>query len=80
MRIASLIVVIATLAAAPASAQIMRPVIAPPPCTGHSCMPTTRGVPLPPANLHSTACPPGTVYVPKKGTCKVLPTTGGTPG
>jgi hypothetical protein len=60
------------LGAAPAAAQIVQPVITPPPCTGQNCPRQTRSS-MPAAPAHPGLCPPGTVYNPKKGTCKVLP-------
>ena len=56
-------------AAAPADAQIVRPTLAMP-CVVKHC-PGARPSPAPTAQ--SRYCPPGTVYLPQKGTCKVLP-------
>jgi hypothetical protein len=68
MRIVGMMFVCGFLTTAPALAQIVRPVLTPPPCSGNGCMQRPR-----PASPVKLACPPGTVYVPKKGTCKVLP-------
>jgi hypothetical protein len=56
----------------PAAAQIVHPIIVPPPCSGHNCPQHWRGPPM--TTVPKTQCPPGTVYNPKKGTCKVLTT------
>jgi len=56
-------------AAMPAAAQIVTPTLTPP-CIAKHCPgasgPTRTAPP-------SRYCPQGTVYVPQKGTCKVLP-------
>ena len=59
----------ASLTASPG--QIVRPIITPPPCTGNLCLKPARGVPVP-GVVHRMPCPPGTVYNPQKGTCKVV--------
>ncbi len=66
------IAIVFALAATPAGAQIVKPVITPPPCTGQNCPRALRSA-MPQAPAHPGLCPSGTVYNPKKGTCKVLP-------
>ena len=68
---------LALLSAAPALAQIVAPVLIPPPCSGRNCpgQPMGTGVirPTAPPSAQRLPCPSGTVYNPQKGTCKVLP-------
>ena len=76
MRRIALAIIVA-LIAFPAAAEIVQPVITPPPsCTGQNCPRALRSH-MPQQPAHPGLCPPGTVYNPKKGTCKVLPTTTG---
>lgn len=56
-------------AVGPAPGQIVTPTLTPP-CVAKHC-PGTRPSPAPATQSHY--CPPGTVYLPQKGTCKVLP-------
>ena len=60
-----LLIAVLLFAAAPAAGQIVTPVISPP-CIAKHCSST-------PPSTQSHACPPGTVYMPQKGTCQVLP-------
>ena len=57
-------------------AQVAKPQLTPPPCSNpHNCPNYKRGAALPPpgaAQIQNTACPAGTVFNPKRGTCKVL--------
>jgi hypothetical protein len=72
MRHAAGLALVGFLAATPAFGQIVTPTITPPPCTaGNHCLKPSR--PVSPTRL---ACPSGTVYVPQKQICKVLPVTG----
>ena len=62
--------IIFALTALPATAEIVQPVIIPPPsCTGPNCPRALRSH-MPQQPAHPGLCPPGTVYNPKKGTCK----------
>ena len=70
MRFAILTVVLFA-AAAPAAAQIVTPVLTPTCVTKHC-----PGAPHT-TTTQSHVCPPGTVYMPQKGTCKVLPPSPG---
>ena len=71
MRHAAVLVFAGFLAATPTLGQIVTPTITQPPCTGNHCLKPPR--PVSPTRL---ACPLGTVYVPQKQICKVLPVTG----
>jgi hypothetical protein len=71
MRNAAGFVLIGFLAAAPAFGQIVTPDRTPPSCSGNNCLKPPR-----PVSTIRPACPVGTVYVPQKGVCKVLPVTG----
>jgi hypothetical protein len=61
---------------APASAQVLKPQLTQPPCTtSHNCPNYKRGAALDPpgaAQGQKIPCPAGTVYNPKRGTCKVV--------
>lgn len=67
MRRLGILAIVLFLAAAPAFGQIVTPVLTPPCVTKHC--PGARPAPT----TQSHVCPPGTVYMPQKGTCKVLP-------
>ena len=60
----------------PASAQVMKPQLTQPPCADpHNCPNYKRGAALPPPGAtqgQRAPCPAGTVYNPKRGTCKVV--------
>lgn len=60
----------------PASAQVPKPQLTEPPCTeAHNCPNYKRGAALEPpgaAQGQKVSCPAGTVYNPKRGTCKVV--------
>lgn len=75
MRNVAILIFLALLAE-PAHAQLVRPELAPPPCSDpHNCPNYKRGAALPapgPSQVQHTACPAGTVFNPKRGTCKVL--------
>jgi hypothetical protein len=78
------VIVLATmfLAAAQSFAQVVTPTLTPPPCAGHNCLFRPRGATIQPSaasKFHKADCPQGTVYVPRKGTCKVMPTILGAP-
>jgi hypothetical protein len=63
------------LSMTPALGQVITPHLTPPPCTGHHCLEHPRGAMMPGVDpAHKAPCPPGTVYNPQRGTCKVLPT------
>lgn len=66
----------AWLFGSPAQAQIVKPQLTAPPCTGpHNCPNYKRGAALDPpgaAQGQKVPCPAGTVYNPKRGTCKVV--------
>jgi hypothetical protein len=79
-------IVIATvvlgLNATPSFGQVVTPNLTPPPCAGHNCLFRPRGATIQPSaasKFHKADCPQGTVYVPRKGTCKVMPTILGAP-
>jgi hypothetical protein len=77
MRMIAIAAVISALGAAPSFAEIVVPHLQPPPCSGNHCPFQARGARLPAFHglaVQSAACPQGTVYNPRKGTCKVLPT------
>lgn len=61
---------------APAAAQVLKPQLTAPPCTGpHNCPNYRRGAALDPPGAsqgQKVPCPAGTVYNPKRGTCKVV--------
>jgi hypothetical protein len=72
---------IVVAATAPAQAQVVTPSIYPPPCTGTHCLNAPRGAKTftgGPATAER-GCPAGTVFNPRRGTCKVMPATPGTP-
>ena len=62
------LIAILLLTAAPAAGQIVTPILSPPCVTKH-CPGTSQT----PHTTQSHVCPPGTVYMPQKGTCRVLP-------
>jgi hypothetical protein len=69
-------------ATAPSFGQVVTPTLSPPPCAGHNCLFRPRGATIQPSaasKFHKADCPQGTVYVPRKGTCKVMPTILGAP-
>jgi hypothetical protein len=68
-----LLIAIVLLIAAPASGQIVTPIISPP-CIAKHCPGATQ---TQTPGTQSHACPPGTVYMPQKGTCRVLPAAPG---
>jgi hypothetical protein len=65
----------------PASAQIVTPSLFPPPCSGSNCINQNQGAKIIPqgAVQAQRGCPQGTMFDPRKGTCKVLPPVTGTP-
>ena len=70
------------LNAVPSFGQVVTPTLSPPPCAGHNCLFRPRGATIQPSaasKVHKADCPQGTVYVPRKGTCKVMPTIAGAP-
>jgi hypothetical protein len=70
------------LNAAPSFSQVVTPTLTPPPCSGHNCLFRPRGATIQPSaasKFHKADCPQGTVYVPRTGTCKVMPTILGAP-
>ena len=73
----SILLVAALLLLAPACwAEIAKPVLPLPPCTGGRCLPNQRGSTTPRHAAPSAvkqACPQGTVYDAYKGTCRVKP-------
>jgi hypothetical protein len=82
----SVAVIIATgflvLNATPSFGQVIIPNLQPPPCSGHNCLFHPRGaktVPPGASAVQKIACPQGTVYNPRRGTCKVMPTIAGAP-
>lgn len=75
MRI--VIVMIAAMAlSAPAFAQVLKPQLTEPPCAdAHNCPNYKRGAALEPPGAgqgQKVQCPAGTIYNPKRGTCKVV--------
>jgi hypothetical protein len=72
MRFATGLALVGFLAATPVLGQIVTPDRTPPPCSSaNRCLKPPR--PVSPIRL---ACPSGTVYIPQKGVCRVLPVTG----
>jgi hypothetical protein len=72
---------IGVAAAVPAQAQVVTPSIYPAPCSGTHCLNAPRGAKIftgGPATAER-GCPTGTVFNPRRGTCKVMPQTPGTP-
>ena len=72
MKRYALLTAVLLAAAAPAEGQIVTPILTPVCVTKHC--PGARPAPSPSTQSHY--CPPGTVYMPQKGTCKVLPAPG----
>ena len=75
--IAATVMAVPLLAPAiPAAAQVMKPQLTAPPCTDpHNCPNYRPGAALEPpgaAGAQKVPCPAGTVYNPKRGTCKVV--------
>ncbi|HXR95202.1 MAG TPA: hypothetical protein VN718_04945 [Rhizomicrobium sp.] len=70
------VAICAVAASTPVSAQVLKPQLTEPPCTGpHNCPNYKRGAALEPpgaAQGQKAACPAGTIYNPKRGTCKVV--------
>jgi len=67
---------LAMLAAVPAFGQIVTPILTAPPCSGRHCPAHLGSAVSRPAIAHPAQrlpCPSGTVYMPQKGTCRVLP-------
>ena len=73
---AAVLVIGAVAWCAPASAQVMKPQLTVPPCTDpHNCPNYKPGAALAPPGATQgprVPCPSGTVYNPKRGTCKVV--------
>lgn len=67
--------------AAPALGQIVTPALTLPPCTGNHCVNQNPGARIIPqgATQAQRGCPQGTMFNPRKGTCKVLQPRPGTP-
>jgi hypothetical protein len=67
--------------AAPASGQVVTPTLIPPPCSGSHCVNQNQGARIIPqgATQAQRGCPQGTMFNPRKGTCKVLQPVPGTP-
>ena len=66
---------IAAPASAPAFGQVISHNLPTPPCTIRTCVSHPRGATLKPpgpSSVQKIACPPGTVYNPSRGTCKVM--------
>ena len=79
MRVAIVMVAVWAMAPyTPASAQVMKPQLTVPPCTSaHNCPNYKPGAALPPPGATQgprIPCHAGTVYNPKRGTCKVVGT------
>lgn len=77
MRILALMIAVcATALCAPAGAQVPKPQLTQPPCaSAHNCPNYKPGAALEPpgsAAGQKVPCPAGTVYNPKRGTCKVV--------
>jgi len=77
MRSLSIMIAVLLLApSAPSGAQVLKPQLTHPPCADpHNCPNYRRGAALAPpgsAAGQKVPCPAGTVYNPKRGTCKVL--------
>jgi len=68
MRRFGILMAVLLAVAAPAAGQIVRPILTPP-CVTKYCPGKSQNPPPTPSHY----CPPGTVYMPQKGTCKVLP-------
>ena len=81
--ISMLAAILALLAgmAAPALGQIVTPSLFPPPCSNGHCVNQNQGATVIPqgATQAQRGCPQGTMFDPRKGTCKVLPQAPGTP-
>lgn len=59
----------------PVNAEIVRPTLSPPPCSGTHCVRSAQGARLQPpgaSGRQKVRCPAGTVYNPSRGTCKVV--------
>lgn len=77
MRVLTVLIALGVLAStAPLGAQIRKPQLTAPPCADpHNCPNYRRGAALVPpgaSQSQKVACPAGSVYNPKRGTCKVL--------
>jgi hypothetical protein len=75
MRRIAIAITILTLCATPCLAQMVTVTPTPPPCAGAHCVNPLRGARIEhhgAASIQRTSCPAGTVYNPRKGTCKVL--------
>jgi hypothetical protein len=84
MKSITVVIFIGVLAcqAAPSFGQVIKPSLFPPPCTVRACLSRPRGAiaRAPGASaVQKIACPQGTLYNPRKGTCKVMPAISGTP-
>jgi hypothetical protein len=84
MKSAAILIAAGFLAlnATPSFGQVITPNLQPPPCSGQNCLFRPRGARVMPPGAgaaQKTACPQGTVYNPRRGTCKVMPTIAGTP-
>jgi hypothetical protein len=77
MRLPGFMIAVLLLApSAPSTAQVLKPQLTQAPCTDpHNCPNYKRGAALDPpgsAAGQKVPCPTGTVYNPKRGTCKVV--------
>jgi len=77
MRILAFMTAICAMAlCTPADAQVPKPQLTEPPCaSAHNCPNYKRGAALEPPGAsggQKVPCPAGTVYNPKRGTCKVV--------
>jgi hypothetical protein len=76
MRVLAFTIAICTMAlCGPVSAQVPKPQLTPPPCaSAHNCPNYKPGAALQPPGASGALkpCPAGTVYNPKRGTCKVV--------
>jgi hypothetical protein len=76
MRVLAFMTAICAMAlCAPASAQVPKPQLTQAPCaSAHNCPNYKRGAALQPPGASGALkpCPAGTVYNPKRGTCKVV--------
>ena len=77
MRMLAFMVVTSVMALSmPVAAQVPRPELTPAPCADpHNCPNYKRGAALEPpgaTQAQKIPCPAGTVYNPKRGTCKVV--------
>jgi hypothetical protein len=77
--LAALLALLGSLTA-PALGQIVTPTLTPPPCTSHCVNPNPGARIIPQgATQAQRGCPPGTMFNPRKGTCRVLQPVPGTP-